>query len=317
MLEIRQLSVEFPTNHGWFRAVDGIDLTVGLGEILAIVGESGSGKSVAMMALMGLLPPNTRIHAEVMKFQDTDLLKLSAKERRKMMGRDIAMIFQEPIASLNPCFTIHYQIDEILAIHTNLSAKARTDKIVELLTSVGIASPSDRMKSYPHQLSGGMCQRVGIAMALACHPKLLIADEPTTALDVTIQAQILHLLTQLQQNFQLSLVIITHDMGVVAQTAERVAVFYAGQKVEDQKVHDLFLTPHHPYTKALLTSLPELAELGKPIPAIGGVVPGQFDRPNGCLFNPRCAFTQEICHKEKPQWHHNSLCHYPLNIGAK
>lgn len=300
LLDIRNLSVDFATASGQFRAVDGVDVSVDTGDILAIVGESGSGKSVSMLAMMGLLPWTATITADVMSFGGQDLRGLSARQRRRIIGKDMAMIFQEPMSSLNPCFTAGFQIKEALRLHLGLDAKERHAKALELFEMVGIPAPEDRLKAFPHQLSGGMNQRVMIAMAIACSPKLLIADEPTTALDVTIQAQILDLLTGLQRETGMALILITHDMGVVAETAERVQVQYAGQKVEEQPVGDLFETPHHPYTGALLAALPERAT-SRHLPTIPGVVPGQFDRPAGCLFSPRCQFADEKCRNTPPE----------------
>ena len=316
LLEIRNLSVDFSTSGGQFRAVDGVDLTVDKGDILAIVGESGSGKSVSMLAMMGLLPWTATITADVLEFDGIDLRTVTARNRRGLIGKDIAMIFQKPMSSLNPCFTVGFQIKEALRQHLDLSSRERQLRAVELLEQVGIPDPERRLKVFPHQLSGGMNQRVMIAMAIACKPRLLIADEPTTALDVTIQAQILDLLTGLQADGDMALILITHDMGVVAETAERVSVQYAGQKVEEQPVVGLFETPHHPYTSALLDALPERAT-GRLLPTISGVVPGQFDRPKGCLFAPRCAFADARCHSTPPTPCGPELglarCHYPLN----
>ena len=320
LLSIRNLSVDFATSTGRFRAVDAVDLDVDKGEILAIVGESGSGKSVSMLALMGLLPWTATISADVLTFDGHDLKGLGAAERRRIVGRDIAMIFQEPMSSLNPCFTVGWQIKEVLRYHLGLDRAARHRRAVELFEQVGIPAPEKRLSAFPHQLSGGMNQRAMIAMAIACSPKLLIADEPTTALDVTIQAQILDLLTGLRAETGMGLVLITHDMGVVAETAERVAVFYAGQKIEEQEVLPLFETPHHPYTAALLSALPERAT-ERLLPTIPGVVPGQFDRPGGCLFAPRCAFADARCKSVPPQPAGRELgrarCHYPLNATAE
>ncbi|MDR6754753.1 dipeptide transport system ATP-binding protein [Mycoplana sp. BE70] len=319
LLEIKNLTVEFETSTGLFRAVDGVSLSCDKGEILSIVGESGSGKSVSMLAVMGLLPWTAKITADRMTFDGKDLLKMSARERRKIIGKDIAMIFQEPMSSLNPCFTVGYQLGETLRFHMGLGRAARRQRSIELLRLVGIPAPEDRLSNYPHQMSGGMSQRVMIAMALACNPKLLIADEPTTALDVTIQAQILDLLVRLQKEHGMALVLITHDMGVVAETAERVQVQYAGQKVEEQPVKELFRDPHHPYTAALLSSLPERATVGGRLPSIRGVVPGQHDRPTGCLFSPRCSFVTDQCRKSvtlQPPSFGNALCNYPLVSGV-
>lgn len=259
LLEIRNLRVEFDTAKGPFRALAGVDYTVDAGEVLAIVGESGSGKSVAMLATMGLLPDSATITADKMEFEGLDLRTLSAKDRRKVIGKDISMIFQEPIASLNPCFTVGFQMNETLKTHTGLKGKQIKDRVIELFEAVGIPDPAGRLNAFPHQMSGGQCQRVMIAMAIACSPKLLIADEPTTALDVTIQKQILDLLVQIQQESGMGLIMITHDMGVVAETADRVIVQYQGRKMEEADVLSLFENPQSPYTKALLSALPENA----------------------------------------------------------
>ncbi|SES34481.1 dipeptide transport system ATP-binding protein [Tranquillimonas rosea] len=318
LLEIRNLSVEFETVSGAFRAVDGIDISVDRGDLMAIVGESGSGKSVSMLAVMGLLPWTATITADRMEFNGHDLRTLSGRARRKIIGRDLSMIFQEPMSSLNPCFTVGYQIRETLRLHTSLDRKARQTRAIELMEQVGIPAPEKRLSAFPHQMSGGMSQRAMIAMALACEPKLLIADEPTTALDVTIQAQILELLTDLQDRTGMALILITHDMGVVAETVKRVAVQYAGQKVEEQQVEALFDDPHHPYTAALLSALPERSQ-DRFLPTIPGVVPGQFDRPQGCLFSPRCQFADARCRAVQPQKASAelgyALCHYPLLHG--
>lgn len=316
LLHIRNLSVEFATANGRFRAVDAIDLDVDKGEIVAIVGESGSGKSVSMLALMGLLPWTANVTADALEFDGHNLKTLTPAARRKIIGRDLAMIFQEPMSSLNPCFTVGWQIKEALRFHLGMDRKARHARAIELFEQVGIPAPEKRLSAFPHQLSGGMNQRMMIAMAIACKPKFLIADEPTTALDVTIQAQILDLLTSLREDTGMGLILITHDMGVVAETAERVSVQYAGQKVEEQPVLPLFRSPHHPYTSALLDALPERAT-EKLLPTIPGVVPGQFDRPKGCLFSPRCAFANETCKAKPPVPAGTELgaarCHYPLN----
>ena len=320
LLEIRNLSVDFETTSGRFRAVDGFDLTMDPGGITAVVGESGSGKSVSFLALMGLLPWTATVTADRLMFDGTDLRQASRAQRRRIIGKDMSMIFQEPMSSLNPCFTVGFQIKEALRQHLGLDRKARQARAVELFEQVGIPAPEQRLKAFPHQLSGGMNQRVMIAMAIACKPKLLIADEPTTALDVTIQAQILELLTSLQGETGMALVLITHDMGVVAETAEQVSVQYAGQKVEQQEVRALFATPHHPYTAALLQALPERAT-SKHLPTIPGVVPGQFDRPAGCLFSPRCAYADDRCRAVPPPVLGPDLglarCHYPLNTQAE
>jgi dipeptide transport system ATP-binding protein len=315
LLEIENLSVDFKTHSGAFRAVDRVSLHVNSGETLAIVGESGSGKSVSMLAVMGLLPWTATITADRISFDGLDMLRMGPEDRRKITGNDIAMIFQEPMTSLNPCFTVGFQLMEAMATHLDLDKAQRRKRSIELLEEVGIPAPETRLSSFPHQLSGGMSQRVMIAMALACNPKLLIADEPTTALDVTIQAQILDLLVRLQKDKGMGLVLITHSMGVVAETAQRVSVQYAGQKVEEQPVAGLFARPRHPYTAALLAALPERAT-GRRLPSIPGVVPGQFDRPKGCLFAPRCSFADNLCHSSPPTMRAGSLCHYPLGKTA-
>ena len=318
LLEIRNLTVTFAMRHGAFTAVDRIDVTLDRNEVLAIVGESGSGKSVAMLAVMGLLPPTATVEADRMAFDGADLLTMSRAERRRLAGKDMAMIFQEPMSSLNPCFTVGFQIGESLKVHLGLDRKARERRVVELLAEVGIPDPARRAHAFPHQLSGGMSQRVMIAMAIACNPRLLIADEPTTALDVTIQAQILDLLVKLQRDRGMALVLITHDMGVVAETAQRVVVQYAGQQVEMASTRDLFREPRHPYTAALLAALPERAT-SRVLPSIPGVVPGQFDRPNGCLFAPRCSYAIAGCHVAPPRRAgaelNNALCIMPLQNG--
>jgi dipeptide transport system ATP-binding protein len=311
LLSLRNLTVEFRTASGAFRAVDGVSLDIEAGKVHAIVGESGSGKSVAMLAVMGLLPKTAHITADHVTYEGRDLLGMPAHEKRQLIGKDMAMIFQEPMSSLNPCFTVGYQLGEALKQHLGLDKSQRKARVIELLHDVGIPAAESRLSAFPHQFSGGMSQRVMIAMALACNPKLIIADEPTTALDVTIQAQILDLLARLQKDRGMGLVLITHSMGVVAETAHTVSVHYAGQKVEEQSVRDLFATPRHPYTAALLAALPERATT-KSLPSIPGTVPGQFDRPSGCLFAPRCAKADQRCHTAPPPLMEGVLCHYPL-----
>ena len=271
LLEIKNLTVAFDTSVGLFKAVDGIDISVDAREVLAIVGESGSGKSVAMLATMGLLPATARVTADVMRFEGRDLLTMPDSEKRKIIGKDIAMIFQEPIASLNPCFTVGFQIGEVLDKHLGLKGRAARDRAVQLLNQVGIRDAEDKLKAFPHQMSGGQCQRVMIAMAIACNPKLLIADEPTTALDVTIQKQILDLLVGLQQQTGMGLIMITHDMGVVAETADRVIVQYKGHKMEEADVLSLFENPQSNYTRALLSALPENA-VGDRLPTVSDML---------------------------------------------
>ena len=318
LLEIKNLSVAFQTTGGMFTAVDRVCLNVDPGDIVSIVGESGSGKSVAMLALMGLLPWTATVTADRLRFDGQDLLTISSQEMRKIIGAKMAMIFQEPMTSLNPCFTVGFQLAEPLKTHLGMDRAAQRHRSLELLDLVGIPEPEKRLAAFPHQLSGGMNQRIMIAIAIACNPRLLIADEPTTALDVTIQAQILDLLLRLQRENGMALVLITHDMGVVAETARQVVVQYAGQQVERQSVRDLFSDPHHPYTEALLNSLPERAT-ARLLPSIAGVVPGQFDKPQGCLFAPRCRLTTDHCREVAPEPASAelgyALCHYPLRQG--
>ncbi len=318
LLEIRNLTVEFKTARGILRAVDAVDLDLDEGEVLGVVGESGSGKSVSMLAVMGLLAGNATVSADRLAFAGKDLLGLSARARRELVGKDMAMIFQEPTTSLNPCFTIGFQITEAIKVHLGGTGASRRDRAVELLSQVGIPDPEQRLEAFPHQLSGGMNQRAMIAMAIACNPRLLIADEPTTALDVTIQAQILDLLVSLQKSQGMGMVLITHDMAVVAETAQKVQVMYAGQVVEARPAAELFTRPSHPYSAALLASLPAKARRRERLPTIPGVVPGIGDRPTGCLFNPRCRFVFERCHVEQPQplGPARTRCHTPLDANG-
>jgi dipeptide transport system ATP-binding protein len=316
LLDIENLSVDFPTIGGVMHAVDGVSFRLEEGEVLGIVGESGSGKSVTMLALMGLVAYPGQITADRLAFAGQDLLSLSAGERRRLTGKDLAMIFQEPTTSLNPCFTIGFQLQETLRLHEGLDRAARRKRAIELLEQVGIPAPESRLRAFPHQLSGGMNQRVMIAMAIACNPRLLIADEPTTALDVTIQAQILDLLLTLQRERGMALILITHNMGVVAETAQRVSVMYAGQVVEERNAAELFAAPQHPYTAALLAALPERSTGETRLATIPGVVPGLHDRPRGCLFHPRCAYANAHCRAVQPAlrpWLDGKVrCHYPL-----
>ncbi|MFE0016495.1 ABC transporter ATP-binding protein [Mesorhizobium sp. NPDC059054] len=271
LLEIKNLTVSFDTSSGPFMAVKGIDLSIEAREVLAIVGESGSGKSVSMLAVMGLLPSSATVKADRMSFNGKDLLALDPAERRKIIGKEISMIFQEPIASLNPCFAVGYQIEEVLRVHMGMDKAQRRARAIELLTLVGIPEPAERLNSFPHQMSGGQCQRVMIAMAIACNPKLLIADEPTTALDVTIQKQILDLLMKLQAEHGMGLIMITHNMGVVAETADRVVVQYKGTKMEEADVLSLFENPKSNYTRALLAALPDNAT-GDRLPTVSDML---------------------------------------------
>jgi dipeptide transport system ATP-binding protein len=320
LLNIQQLSVEFGSVGHAFRAVDGVDLSVNAGEIVGIVGESGSGKSVSMMALMGLLQGQGRVTADNMEFAGHDLLRISDAQRRNILGKDMAMIFQDPMTSLNPCFTVGYQLTEVLKAHLGLRGAAAKKRAVELLNMVEIPGAKGRMDNYPHQFSGGMSQRVMIAIAIACGPQLLIADEPTTALDVTIQAQIMELLVSLQKAHNMALIMITHDLAVVAEVAERVAVMYAGQIVEQGTVGKLFATPAHPYTHALLQAVPERSRGARRLNTLSGIVPGQYDRPPGCLLAPRCPQRQDKCTAQKPELteYRGELvrCFYPLSVDS-
>jgi dipeptide transport system ATP-binding protein len=316
LLEIEDLHVDFPSQGAVLRAVEGVSLSLDEGEVLGIVGESGSGKSVTMLALMGLVAYPGRVRAKRMDFGGRDLLGLADTERRKLIGKDVAMIFQDPTTSLNPCFTVGFQLTETLRLHLDLDHKAARHRATELLEQVGIPAAASRLKDFPHQLSGGMNQRVMIAMAIACNPRLLIADEPTTALDVTIQAQILDLLRALQRERRMALVLVTHNMGVVAEMAQRVAVMYAGEVVEERGADALFAAPQHPYTAALLAAMPERSTGETRLATIPGVVPGLYDRPQGCLFAPRCTYATEQSCRTRPAirpWAEGKVrCHFPL-----
>ncbi len=300
LLCINNLSVTFGKGERAFRAVDQVSFQVAKGEVLAVVGESGSGKSVSMMALMGLLPASATIAADTMLFDGKNLPALSAKAKRQIIGKDISMIFQDAMTSLNPSFTVETQIGEVLKAHLGLKGDAARQRLLELLDLVEIPDAKSRLKAYPHQLSGGMSQRVMIAMAIACEPQLLIADEPTTALDVTVQAQIMALLAKLQREKQMAMILITHDLGLVAENARDVAVMYAGQMVETNTVPEIFQAPAHPYTEALLAAIPELALGQARLHSLPGVVPSQYDRPVGCLLSPRCPYAEDRCNTPPP-----------------
>ena len=300
LLEIDNLSVVFGKGERAFRAVDQVSLSLKAQDVLAVVGESGSGKSVTMMALMGLLPSTANISADNLRFNGLDLQTMSAKQKRHIIGKDISMIFQDAMTSLNPSFTVQMQITEVLKTHLGLKGDAANKRCIELLELVEIPDPKSRLKAYPHQLSGGMSQRVMIAMALACEPKLLIADEPTTALDVTVQAQIMDLLRRLQQERNMAMILITHDLGLVAENAHNVAVMYAGQVVERSQVPQIFKQPAHPYTEALLAAIPELSIGQERLHSLPGVVPSQYDRPHGCLLSPRCPYVHADCEQPVP-----------------
>ena len=321
LLEIKGLSVQFGPENAPFTAVDGLDLNIDQGDVVGIVGESGSGKSVTSLALMGLIDYPGRVQAERMAFDGRDLLKMSEGERRSLLGKYIAMIFQDPMTSLNPSFTVAFQLIETLRVHEGGSSKELRVKALALLKQVGIPDAERRLDAYPHQLSGGMSQRVMVAIAIACNPRLLIADEPTTALDVTVQAQMLELLLQLQRERGMALMLITHDLSVVAQTAHRVVVMYAGQVVETGCVPDIFNAPKHPYTQALLAALPEHNIGRNRLQALSGVVPGQYDRPAGCLLSPRCPYAINRCREERPQLTgvagEQARCHFPLDSQGR
>jgi peptide/nickel transport system ATP-binding protein len=301
LLEIENLRTWFFTSDGVVRAVDGVSYSVAPGETLAVVGESGCGKSVTAMSVLRLLPsPPARIVSGAIRFEGRDLLTASEAEMRKIRGNEISMIFQEPMTSLNPVLTVGRQIAETLELHQGLSAADAQRRAVEMLETVRIPEAKRRADEYPHQLSGGMRQRVMIAMALACKPKLLIADEPTTALDVTIQAQILELMLDLKEKVGAAIVLITHDLGVVAETAQRVVVMYAGRKVEEASVADLFARPMHPYTRGLMGSIPRLAGGAKRLTEIPGIVPRLNQPIVGCAFAERCAFVKDLCRTQAP-----------------
>lgn len=321
LLDVKNLRVEFGSPASPLIAVDGIDLSINEGEVVGIVGESGSGKSVTSLALMGLIDYPGRVGAERMIFDGRDLIRMKDKERRGLLGRDIAMIFQDPMTSLNPCFTVADQLIETLRVHQGGSKRELRAHALTLLKQVGIPDPEHRLDAFPHQLSGGMSQRVVVAIAIACNPRLLIADEPTTALDVTVQAQMLDLLLQLQRERGMALMLITHDLSVVAQTAQRVIVMYAGQVVETGSVPDIFDAPRHPYTQALLAALPEHNVGRTRLQTIPGVVPGQYDRPHACLLSPRCAYAKAYCREVRPdlvgQTQTKARCHFPLDDAGR
>jgi peptide/nickel transport system ATP-binding protein len=318
LLEVENLGTWFYTRQGIVKAVDEVAFGVASGETLAIVGESGCGKSMTALSLMRLIPePPGRIISGSVKLAGRDLLKLSEREMRGVRGNEISMIFQEPMTSLNPVMTIGKQIAEALILHRDMNKKAALKRAVEMLDLVKIPEPAQRAKEYPHQLSGGMRQRAMIAMALACNPKVLIADEPTTALDVTIQAQILDLILELQKEFGAAVILITHDLGVVAETARRVIVMYAGRKVEEADVGELFAKPMHPYTVGLMNSIPRLdlmrgdeKQRDQRLQEIPGIVPPLFALPQGCAFAPRCPKADDLCRRERPVYEEKGPAHW-------
>jgi len=301
VLEVTDLTTQFDTLDGMVHAVNGVSFTLNKGEFLGIVGESGSGKSVTMMSLLRLIPmpPGEIVQGQAM-FEDQDLLKIDLRELRHIRGGRIGFIFQDPMTSLNPVLTVGFQIEESLKVHQHIGSEDREARAIELLDLVGIPSPGDRLKSFPHELSGGMRQRVMIAVALACSPQILIADEPTTALDVTIQAQIIELVKDLREKFGTAVIWITHDLGVVAGLADRVAVMYGGRIVEESPVRELYASPQHPYTQGLLGSIPRLDQKGLDLQTIKGQPPSLYQLSSACNFAPRCQYAFERCHNEVP-----------------
>jgi oligopeptide/dipeptide ABC transporter ATP-binding protein len=330
LLEARNLKTYFATNRGEIRAVDDVSFNLARGEVVCIVGESGCGKSVTALSIMRLVSAPGRIAGGEVLFEGRDLLLLSESEMRSIRGNDIAMIFQDPMTSLNPVYTVGEQIAEAIRLHRKVSKREAWNLAIEGMRDVAIPAPETRAKSYPHEMSGGMRQRVMIAMALACDPRLLIADEPTTALDVTIQAQILDLLSELREKRNLAMLLITHDLGVVAETADRVAVMYAGRIVEEASSREIFKNPRHPYTEGLLRAVPRLDESGearkKRLQTIEGVVPNPLDLPAGCRFAPRCVHARDVCSRSEVELtavaeRHSSRCArvqeiYPHLSGA-
>ena len=321
LLDVRRLSVEFGPPEAPLPAASDVSFSVDAGEVLGIVGESGSGKSVTALSVLGLIDAPGRVRAERLAFAGRDLQNMGRRERRMLLGGEIAMIFQDPMTSLNPSFTVAFQLMEAIALHEGGSRRARRARALQLLQDVEIADAERRLDAFPHQLSGGMSQRVMLAMAIACNPRLLIADEPTTALDVTVQAQMLALLLRLQRERGMALVLITHDLGVVAEVAQRVLVMYAGEIVESAGAAELFEAPRHPYTEALLASLPERNVGRRRLHSLPGVVPGAFERPTGCLLAPRCRYVRERCRLERPPLFEVGAslarCYFPLGAAPR
>lgn len=320
LLEVENLNIHFESKKGSLEAVRNISFSLNRGETLGVVGESGCGKSITNLALMGLLPDTGKVTANKIEFEGKDLLKTKERDWQKIRGKEISMIFQDPMSALNPSFTVGYQLEETLILHEpELNKEQRKERCLELLKQVGIPAPEKRLTSYAHELSGGMSQRVMIAMAIACRPKLLIADEPTTALDVTIQDQILRLLKELQKEYNMAMIFVTHDLGVVAKVSDKIQVMYAGEIVERATVNDLLKLQKHPYTKGLLNSLPGQKGLKfrSALPSIQGMVPALNQRPNGCQFGPRCSFKQADCeiNPKLSEGGHAYRCHFPLKGG--
>jgi oligopeptide transport system ATP-binding protein len=320
LLEVDNLQVEFRTRDGVAKAVNGVSYTVEEGETLAVLGESGSGKSVTAQAIMGILdsPPGF-VTGGAVRFRGQDLLAMPEDERRTFRGRNLAMIFQDALSSLNPVFTVGWQIGEMFRVHEGLSKKEATERAIDLMEQVRIPAARQRVGDYPHQFSGGMRQRIMIAMSIALDPDVLIADEPTTALDVTVQAQIMELLADLQRERKMGLILITHDLGVVADVADKISVMYAGRIVEKAQVGDIYARPAHPYTKGLLESIPRLDLKGKDLSAIRGLPPSLTRIPPGCEFNPRCPYAQQICRDQRPPLNEvvpgrYSACHFAQEV---
>ncbi|MGW5971452.1 ABC transporter ATP-binding protein [Streptomyces sp. NPDC055186] len=316
LLEVRDLHVEFHTRDGVARAVNGVGYGVDAGETLAVLGESGSGKSVTAQAVMGILdtPPGKITGGEVV-FRGRDLLQLKENERRRVRGAEMAMIFQDALSSLNPVLSVGDQLGEMFVVHRGMSKKEARARAVELMDRVRIPAARERVGQYPHQFSGGMRQRIMIAMALALEPALIIADEPTTALDVTVQAQVMELLAELRREYRMGLVLITHDLGVVADVADRIVVMYAGRIVESAPVHDVYKAPAHPYTRGLLDSIPRLDQKGRQLYAIKGLPPNLMNIPPGCAFHPRCPLARDVCRTDEPPLYEvsetrRSACHF-------
>ncbi|CAL9428985.1 Oligopeptide transport ATP-binding protein OppD [Streptomyces sp. enrichment culture] len=316
LLEVRDLHVEFRTRDGVAKAVNGVTYGVDEGETLAVLGESGSGKSVTAQAIMGILdtPPGRITGGEVV-FQGRDLLRLKEEERRRIRGAEMAMIFQDALSALNPVLTVGDQLAEMFTVHRGMSRKDARAEAVELMDRVRIPAARERVRQYPHQFSGGMRQRIMIAMAIALEPALIIADEPTTALDVTVQAQVMELLAELQREYRMGLILITHDLGVVADVADRIAVMYAGRIVESAPVHDIYKAPAHPYTRGLLDSIPRLDHKGRELYAIKGLPPNLTRIPPGCPFHPRCPLARDVCTTDDPPLYEvsgtrGSACHF-------
>ncbi|QZY55911.1 ABC transporter ATP-binding protein [Crassaminicella profunda] len=322
LLDVTNLRTYFHTFKGTVKAVDHVSLYIDEGEILGVVGESGGGKSVTGFSVIRLIDDPGKIESGEIIFNGEDLMKKSEREMNRIRGKEISMVFQDPMTSLNPVYTIEEQMDEVLLLHENLTKQERKNRCIELLKSVGISNPESRLKNFPHQFSGGMRQRVVIAIALLANPKLIIADEPTTALDVTIQAQILKLMKNLVKEKGCSLMLITHDLAVVSEMADRINVMYCGKVIESGYTEDIINHFSHPYTEGLLQSIPHMDQSKKELETIQGIVPNMFDLPKGCYFSPRCKYCQEICKEQSPELlkiseKHYVACHFPLRKEAK